>query len=219
MFFLNKNIRAVIFDLDNTLYNENMYIAEVLHIFSKKYGLDFNKNDFIDNENLREKSNDIFSFWLHNINFYSKQKQEELFALYQNISFSMPLYEDARELLVFLKRQRVKIAILTNGVVSVQENKIKCIKELKKYKPRIFYARSLGKDYEKPHEKSFKMVLDSLNEDIENVIFIGDNLLTDIVGAERVGIKAIWVNRNDSKNIANVEFAVTNLREVLVKCW
>ncbi|EAL7298309.1 HAD family hydrolase, partial [Campylobacter coli] len=30
MFFLNENIKAVIFDLDNTLYDENVYIAEVL---------------------------------------------------------------------------------------------------------------------------------------------------------------------------------------------
>ncbi|EAI8945953.1 HAD family hydrolase, partial [Campylobacter coli] len=27
MFFLNENIKAVIFDLDNTLYDENVYIA------------------------------------------------------------------------------------------------------------------------------------------------------------------------------------------------
>ncbi|EAK3984082.1 HAD family hydrolase, partial [Campylobacter coli] len=41
MFFLNENIKAVIFDLDNTLYDENVYIAEVLDIFSKKYSLNF----------------------------------------------------------------------------------------------------------------------------------------------------------------------------------
>ncbi|EAH8237128.1 HAD family hydrolase, partial [Campylobacter coli] len=63
MFFLNENIKAVIFDLDNTLYDENVYIAEVLDIFSKKYSLNFDKNKFIYNKDLRNKSNDIFSFW------------------------------------------------------------------------------------------------------------------------------------------------------------
>ncbi|EAJ4452421.1 HAD family hydrolase, partial [Campylobacter coli] len=83
MFFLNENIKAVIFDLDNTLYDENVYIAEVLDIFSKKYSLNFDKNKFIYNKDLRNKSNDIFSFWLNSINFYSKEYQEELFELYQ----------------------------------------------------------------------------------------------------------------------------------------
>ncbi|EAJ3421056.1 HAD family hydrolase, partial [Campylobacter coli] len=82
MFFLNENIKAVIFDLDNTLYDENVYIAEVLDIFSKKYSLNFDKNKFIYNKDLRNKSNDIFSFWLNSINFYSKEYQEELFELY-----------------------------------------------------------------------------------------------------------------------------------------
>ncbi|EAL0430048.1 HAD family hydrolase, partial [Campylobacter coli] len=81
MFFLNENIKAVIFDLDNTLYDENVYIAEVLDIFSKKYSLNFDKNKFIYNKDLRNKSNDIFSFWLNSINFYSKEYQEELFEL------------------------------------------------------------------------------------------------------------------------------------------
>ncbi|EAJ2620367.1 HAD family hydrolase, partial [Campylobacter coli] len=122
MFFLNENIKAVIFDLDNTLYDENVYIAEVLDIFSKKYSLNFDKNKFIYNKDLRNKSNDIFSFWLNSINFYSKEYQEELFELYQNISCQLKLYNDAKILLDFLYKKGIKIGILTNGTVKAQKN-------------------------------------------------------------------------------------------------
>lgn len=129
MFFLNENIKAVIFDLDNTLYDENVYIAEVLDIFSKKYSLNFDKNKFIYNKDLRNKSNDIFSFWLNSINFYSKEYQEELFELYQNISCQLKLYNDAKILLDFLYKKGIKIGILTNGTVKAQKIKLNVCKE------------------------------------------------------------------------------------------
>ncbi|MBT0866748.1 HAD hydrolase-like protein, partial [Campylobacter coli] len=130
---MNENIKAVIFDLDNTLYDENVYIAEVLDIFSKKYSLNFDKNKFIYNKDLRNKSNDIFSFWLNSINFYSKEYQEELFELYQNISCQLKLYNDAKILLDFLYKKGIKIGILTNGTVKAQKNKIKCLQGILQY--------------------------------------------------------------------------------------
>ncbi|EHH0538169.1 HAD family hydrolase [Campylobacter lari] len=220
MYFLNDKIKFVIFDLDNTLYNENVYISEVLYVFSQKYHLEFDKNTFLKNANLREQSKDIFTFWLDSMNFYSKQLQDELFELYQNISLKLSLYDDAKILLDFLFSQGIKIGILTNGTVKAQQNKISSLKELKKYNIDVFYARSLGKEFEKPHEKAFETILSLMKvDDKKNVLYIGDNLYTDIEGAKKSGLKNIFVDRNkaDIRQI-KPDFIVRQLDEVITKC-
>ncbi|EFT7213105.1 HAD family hydrolase [Campylobacter coli] len=216
---MNENIKAVIFDLDNTLYDENVYIAEVLDIFSKKYSLNFDKNKFIYNKDLRNKSNDIFSFWLNSINFYSKEYQEELFELYQNISCQLKLYNDAKILLDFLYKKGIKIGILTNGTVKAQKNKIKCLQGILQYNPIIFYARSLGKDFEKPHVRAFEGILNIIEVEKINVLFVGDNPYTDIYGAKNFGIRNILVKRErlDDEQI-NSDLVVKKLDEVM-KLW
>ncbi|EOX9826027.1 HAD family hydrolase [Campylobacter jejuni] len=217
MYFLNNKIKFVIFDLDNTLYDENIYISEVLFTFSRKYHLNFDKNTFLKNTSLREQTNDIFTFWLNSMNFYSKQLQDELFELYQNISLKLSLYDDAKILLDFLFSQGIKIGILTNGTVKAQQNKINSLKELKKYNIDVFYARSLGKEFEKPHEKAFEAILSLMKvDDKKNVLYIGDNLYTDIEGAEKSGLKNIFVNRSKIyKKQINSNLVVEKLDEVI----
>ncbi|EOI2961397.1 TPA: HAD family hydrolase [Campylobacter jejuni] len=217
MYFLNNKIKFVIFDLDNTLYDENIYISEVLFTFSRKYHLNFDKNTFLKNTSLREQTNDIFTFWLNSMNFYSKQLQDELFELYQNISLKLSLYDDAKILLDFLFSQGIKIGILTNGTVKAQQNKISSLKELKKYNIDVFYARSLGKEFEKPHEKAFEAILSLMKvDDKKNVLYIGDNLYTDIEGAEKSGLKNIFVNRSKIyKKQINSNLVVEKLDEVI----
>ncbi|ECZ6120525.1 HAD family hydrolase [Campylobacter jejuni] len=204
MYFLNNKIKFVIFDLDNTLYDENIYISEVLFTFSQKYHLEFDKNTFLKNTSLREQTNDMFTFWLKGINFYSEEHQEELFKLYQNISLELKLYKDAKVLLDFLLSQGIKIGILTNGTVKAQQNKISSLKELKKYNIDVFYARSLGKEFEKPHEKAFEAILSLMKvDDKKNVLYIGDNLYTDIGGAKKSGLTGVLIDRYsryDQKN-------------------
>ena len=47
----------------------------------------------------------------------------------------------------------------------------------------------------KPHPKVFKYLLDEINLKPEECVFIGDNKFDDILGAGRIGIKTVWVNR------------------------
>ncbi len=51
---------------------------------------------------------------------------------------------------------------------------------------------------QKPHPIVFNSLLDKQNLKPEEVIHIGDDPITDIQGAEQSGIKAIWLNRNNS---------------------
>lgn len=90
--------------------------------------------------------------------------------------------DDLKKWIKELKKQGVKIYILSNSIFT---NKVKKI------------AHKLGLQYyhnaQKPLLKGFKSVLEKENIDKQNVIMIGDQIFTDVWGGNRFGIKTILV--------------------------
>jgi len=57
---------------------------------------------------------------------------------------------------------------------------------------------SSGKDpvvIGKPSSYLFEEAINQMNVSIENILMVGDNLRTDIIGASNLGMKTVWVNR------------------------
>jgi len=51
--------------------------------------------------------------------------------------------------------------------------------------------------YRKPHRVIFETALAGIGATAQDVVFVGDEPLADIVGASRVGIRGIWINAAD----------------------
>lgn len=210
------DIKGFIFDLDNTLYDENLYLYNVF--------LDFWNNHFSTQEGFeniciqtlcdktRLHSKDIFRTFLEFTPLgYAQSYHDELFTIYTNIQCNLNFYEDAQELLSFLKSHNYPIAILTNGPIQAQKNKVK---NLKITDIPVFYAREDGVEYEKPHPQAFMKVLDFFNLSPNDCCMIGDNPQTDIHGAQQVGIVPILLKRGYAKELQNNTQHVTNLKKI-----
>lgn len=208
-------IKAVIFDLDNTLYDEDLYFFKVFELFCRKHGIDVAQIEHVLHDNVRLKSKDIFSDILKEIDYYSKERQNELFEIYKTLECELGLYDDAYKILYFLKEKNIKLAIITNGVIEAQKNKIKSLK-INNLFDNIIYAREFGKEFEKPHKKSFLKTLEVLNCTCEESVFVGDNPNTDIKGAHNAKILGIQLNRGYAKNIKGeqADFYIDNLLEL-----
>jgi len=183
-------IKALIFDLDNTLYDEKSYFLEVFRIFAKKYKLDFEFIKELLSDDFFLKSKDIFGDVLKKIGCYSVAKQNELFELYKTIDCKLDLYSEAYKIFDFAIKKNISLAIVTNGVLEAQKNKVKVLK-LEKFTNCIIYAREFGKEYEKPHPLPFIKAIKCLKVNTSEAIYIGDHPFTDIKGAKKVGLKAI----------------------------
>ncbi|MDR2942911.1 MAG: HAD family hydrolase [Treponema sp.] len=57
--------------------------------------------------------------------------------------------------------------------------------------------------YYKPNENMFKMAMEKNNLKANEIIHIGDSLSSDILGANNVNIKSIWLNRKGNENKSN----------------
>ena len=206
-------IKAVIFDLDNTLYSEDQYYFQVFEQFSLEYTLRFEdlKNTYL--TYYEEIKSDIFSGVLEKLNFYSTERQRILFNLYQTIDARLYLYPDAESLLDYLASKNVKKAIITNGTVKAQENKIKNLNIKNKF-DHITIARKFGKEREKPHALPFIFTLEQLGVTNTETVFIGDSLDTDIHGAENAGIKPVLIDTASLKANENKYSVIQNLLEV-----
>jgi 2-haloacid dehalogenase/putative hydrolase of the HAD superfamily len=47
----------------------------------------------------------------------------------------------------------------------------------------------------KPHPRIFEVALERLRAEAEEVVHVGDSLTADVEGAERLGMRTVWVNR------------------------
>ncbi|KAG8444044.1 hypothetical protein GDO86_009294 [Hymenochirus boettgeri] len=107
----------------------------------------------------------------------------------------MTLSDSTKEMLRDLKTS-VRLVLLTNGVSQVQREKIESCGA-----HPFFDAVVVGGDHaeEKPASSIFQHCLDLVGLMPGDCVMVGDNLETDILGGLNAGLKAtIWVNKNPS---------------------
>lgn len=124
------------------------------------------------------------------------------------------LYDETLEVLDELKGN-YKLLMLTNGAPHLQKTKLSLSPELAPYFDHIVISGDFG--HGKPNTELFNYAL-SLLEGIEKseVVMIGDNPMTDILGASKFGIDSIWIN-HDGIELEDVvpTFEVSRLREIM----
>lgn len=198
--------KLIILDLDNTLYDERDYFAGVFQEFetSKNLtsGLLLKRFD-----NLERNCPDILKSVLHSLDIYSKDNHEELFTCYCHAVFSIQLPEKSRIFLKSLKEMGCISAVLTNGVVKVQKNKVKNL-GLDLLCDRVFYARENAAEYEKPDLRCFYEVLDYFGIDKSDALMIGDSYKNDYLGAVEAEIDALWFRGRFNNEITELAEAL-----------
>ncbi len=106
------------------------------------------------------------------------------------------IYEDTFEVLDQLKG-RFKLLLLTNGSPQLQTTKLEITPEIAPYFEHIVISGDFGQG--KPAPELFEHAIGLLDIEKKDVLMVGDNLMTDILGANRAGIKSVWVNRHHKK--------------------
>ena len=191
-YLLNNGL--VLVDLDDTLYREIDYIGSVVKQFCKVNLIDLDIADKALHEFERERHQDTLDFFLKKFEIMDKFHKNQIFDIYCNSEIKIKLYNGVFD---FLKNQippNIHLAILTNGVVQVQKNKVRLL-GLDEVVEKIFYARDAGSKFEKPHPVSYQTVLNYFNISAKNSVMVGDNLKNDFLGAKNLGIEAILVKK------------------------
>lgn len=253
-------LKAVIFDLDDTLLWDDRSVNEALtaacDYASEKHGIDSSKLEQL----IREKAPEIYaSFdtidYVKDIgigyfeglwgDFNCEGEQQEKVRLMapkyrfkvwdsglrecgiEDDAFAnelaekfraerksrIYLYEETREVLDALKG-KYKLILLTNGSPDLQRTKLSLSPELEPYLDDIIISGAFGSG--KPNPAIFEYVLEKNALTKEEAIMVGDNLFTDILGANNTGIKSVWINhhKTQAKEVIPT-YEITRLQDVL----
>lgn len=119
----------------------------------------------------------------------------------------LQLFDGVVETLTKLKRAGKKLYILSNAQASFTKN------ELNKFGlPKFFKGIVLSSNYgiAKPSTQFFDVVVDKYHLDKSKSIYIGNDLNSDILGANNVNMHCIWLNTGHLQNngVANPTYTI-----------
>jgi putative hydrolase of the HAD superfamily len=195
-----SKIKAIYFDLDNTLIDRNeAHLSCIKHFFDSYLpAFFFETEQFLIEQNDNSGYTDRSEFCEWFIQYYQPQGWDESsFWNYMqtNISsFVPPISKQLKAQLVLLKQQ-YRIGIITNGSIENQSNKIQQVQLNTIFKSNDIYISQQYKT-SKPDKALFEIVLSNLKLSPSELLYVGDDPMNDILGATQLGIKTCWVSHN-----------------------
>jgi len=191
--------KVVIFDLDDTLFNEIDFLIsaynEISQFLSNVQGVDKSKNEIFDymySLYLRKKNpfEQVISFLnIKNI------KTSDLLEIYRNHLPNISLNDDVKEVLDYLKYHKFIIGIITDGRSIQQRNKIKAL-NLENFISGLVISEEFGS--EKPNLENFKFF--EIFFPNSNYTYVGDNINKDFIAPNQLNWDTICL-LNNGKNI------------------
>jgi len=192
-------LKAVIFDLDDTLIPEKQYIMSgfrhVSKIMGMKYQIEPSKiykqlKELFDNEPRR-----VFNRFLdkHGICYTN----EDILSLVEEYRGHMPeieLFEDVVPCLHQLRLHGLRTGIITDGYANAQRQKLKAIKAERLF-DEIIITDDLGREFWKPHPKAFELMSSRLDIEYKEMVYVGDNPEKDFYINGIYPVKTVRINR------------------------
>lgn len=191
-------IKAIIFDLDNTLIDRQKAFREMLE---RKFHVLFNNEDLIqemvdyiikEDKNGTVERIDVFTKWVTKYQvtcISAKQLDQE----WSNESGSAAfLYDDVRATLTKLK-EKYKIAILTNGNKVSQRRKLQTI-DIYDLLDYSLVSDEIG--IRKPNKEIFEYTAKQLGLNTNECVYVGDNYNVDVIGSRNAGMLPVFISRN-----------------------
>ncbi|MEM7445227.1 MAG: HAD family hydrolase [Pseudomonadota bacterium] len=195
-------IRAVLFDLDETLHDRTSSLRAFLtDQFTRHSRLQrVECDDFIDkfltlDERGRASKAVVYPNLLKALGILEDETErkslgETLFGEFDNgfhrFAHAFPGVDD---LLAALRRQDIKSGIVTNGRTEHQKLKLRALNLPQRVDAILI---SQAEDVWKPDREIFERAAARLGVTADECVFVGDSPLYDISGAARAGMRPIW---------------------------
>ena len=194
-------ITTVVFDLDDTLYEEIEYCRSG---FSAVAGFLARMSDALPVERIfgalweqftagnRTKT---FNTALDELDMgYDDKRIEELVNVYRNHIPAIKLPADSLNVLRELSG-KYTLALLTDGFLPGQQLKVQSL-GIEKFFKCIVYTEQLGREFWKPSPAGFEKIMQKLNARPERMVYIADNEKKDFIAPNKLGFFTVQLILN-----------------------
>jgi putative hydrolase of the HAD superfamily len=182
---------TVVFDLDDTLYNELDFLKSSYQELSQE----------LDSENSNFLYASMFAMYRNKENVFAYLSQHYdisvpvLIEKYRNHIPKIQLFDHVATIMQHIKDYGGKVALITDGRSTTQRNKIKQL-GIENFIDFMVISEEIGS--EKPSLQNFQLVAEHLKT--KNNWYIADNLKKDFVAPNHLGWQSICLIDN-GKNI------------------
>ena len=193
-------ITTVVFDLDDTLYDEVEYcksgfasVSEFLADLPRMPPAESLFDAFWKQFNAGNHTK-TFNAALSKLGIgYDDKLIRQLIKVYRNHEPKIKLPQESREVLSELG-PKFTLALLTDGFLPTQQLKVQAL-GLEKYFSSIIYTEQLGREFWKPSPAGFTKIMETLNTKPETMVYVADNETKDFIAPNRLGFATIRIIR------------------------
>lgn len=185
----------LIFDLDDTLYDERTYVESGLRAVADfgqvRFGWEATESFRFMREVLeREGRGKIFDLWLADSKSATNGLVAECVRVYRHHFPKLTLAPEAKELLTDLSGY--PLYIVTDGHKIVQQRKVEALGIAPLFR-RVLITHRFGVRHAKPSTHCFEVIRRTERCDWSEMIYIGDNPAKDFVGLTALGVHTVRV--------------------------
>lgn len=194
------SIEGVIFDLDDTLYSEKLYIRSGYNKIAK----------YLVDDTAADKMWEYFEGGKPAIDSYLKdigmeEKKAECLSIYRNQMPDIKLYDGVLTMIDNLKKHGIKVGIITDGRPEGQRNKLIAL-GLDQLVDDIIITDELGgEQFRKPNDISFRIIQNRWRIPFENIVYVGDNPAKDFQACRQLGMQSLYFRNKDGLHSTIVE--------------
>lgn len=190
-----SGLKAVVFDLDDTLYSEKEYVRsgyrkieeilpEVTDTYEKLWRLFEAGKPAIDELLKMEK-------------LESESLKKRCLDVYRNQIPDIHLYNGVAEMLHELRNNGMKLGIITDGRPEGQRAKLHVL-QLESMVDAVIVTDELGgSKFRKPNPTAFELMREKLGVAYEEMCYVGDNVGKDFTAPQQLGMRAIHFLNKD----------------------
>lgn len=229
---MNAEIKAVLFDIDDTLYDRNLAQVKTLELIVQSLPSLFNhlqmvrvKEAFLESDRiitndfntgakstkLRDSRSKLFLRLLGIADSYADIITEiyvrDYPRVYAPVGSAISVMEELSK--------KYQIGAVSNGLPDVQYRKLDTL-GIRNILSCIVLSEEIG--IRKPEPAIFLCAAQLLGRRPDECLFVGDSYASDIVGANRAGMHTCWFNLTDTllpDNELKPDYVVTNLLQIL----
>ncbi|WP_299113601.1 HAD family hydrolase [uncultured Winogradskyella sp.] len=190
---INANT-VIVFDLDDTLYNELDFLKSAYQYIAQKLEVNDWKPLYVSMFSMYRNKENVFDFLTSKYNV----ERQSLIDMYRTHHPNIKLFEGAKDIIDSIKSRSGKIGIVTDGRSNTQKTKLKAL-GITDLVDTIVISEDIGT--EKPSTKNFRVI----EAEFPNCDYwyIADNMKKDFISPNQLG----WYTVGLIDNGKNIHFA------------
>jgi len=190
-------IRAVLFDLDGTLYDRDRLATDLFHAQYAAFAHElhgiaherFLRDAVAMDDHGYGVKEDGYRALVQSWGLDAALADRLISHFWASYDAHFDLSDDVRQTLAELRRRGLKLGVVTNGPSAMQRRKL-AVLGIEHVFDAILVSGEEG--VRKPDAEIFRRALARCGVAAHEALFVGDHPVADVEGAHRAGLRAVW---------------------------